>query len=387
MKILIIFLIPTFLPLLLNAEPKTKTLYLPLVHINKAQYFDSKILAPPVTAPGAYKGLAFVAEIFIGSPAVRQFLHIDTGSTLTWNQCYPCSLCVNHIYPRYWPEDSTTYWHADCETTSTESNPRFEYFHSSGICRYKQGYADGSFIQGTLIKEMFLIQTMDRRFEALYDVYLGCNYQALGHNYIGTGILGLGLGNFSIVEKLGSKFSFCIGRIREDDSTHNLILGDGANIQGHPTMISISNGHYMFQLEAIRVGVEKTLDNPLQVYLDTGSTFSHLPKGLYKDIVNKVKNIVGVKPLSRKSPLCYAIDASKIPEDIDIGFIFEGGAELSVDARSLFVTIEPGNLCLAINESPNEDQVVIGAAAMQGYNIGYDIKAKMVYLQKQNCNM
>ncbi|XP_010445076.1 PREDICTED: aspartyl protease UND-like [Camelina sativa] len=222
---------------------------------------------------------------------------------------------------------------------------------------------------------------------------MGCNDQALGHSYTGTGILGLGFGNFSIVEKLGSKFSFCIGRIREHGSTHNLILGDGANIQGNPTMISISRGHYMFQLESILVGEKITLDYPLQVYLDTGSTISHLSEGLYKDIVDKVKNIIGVEPLRgeslpQKSLLCYAIDASKIPEDIDIGFIFEGGAELSVDVRSLFILLKQGTLCLAIDENPEEDdEIIIGAAALQGYNIGYDIKAKMVYLQKQNCNM
>ena len=386
MKIPITFLLLTFLPIFLNAKPKPKTLHLPLVALPRpslhspstSPFLDSKILNPPLTAPYKWKGLAFLAEIFVGSRRVRQFLHVDTGSSLTWIQCHPCSKCYDHIYPKYWPKDSTTYLEAECE--STGENPEFTYYHLLGKCLYEQQYADGNYIEGTLANEMFSIRTPDGKFEAVHDVYMGCNDRSLGQSYIGTGILGLGFGNFSLVEKLGSKFSICIGRIGEHGSTNNLILGDGANIQGYPTRIIISHGHYMFQLESIRVGETMTSEKPLQVYVDTGSTVSYLPEDLYEDVLNEVKKLIRVEPYSERPMLCYKMDASKIPEDVDIGFEFAGGAELSVDVRSFFVATNSETLCLGIKENSEDDQrILIGAVGIQGYNLGYDIKAQLVY--------
>ncbi|VVB09386.1 unnamed protein product [Arabis nemorensis] len=224
-------------------------------------------------APHKYGGLAFIAEVYFGSPSIRQYLHVDTGSSLTWTQCFPSSHSfVDHIYPKYWPEDSNTYRDAECEPTANNSNPKFSFSDSSGVCSYEQTYVDGNLIRGRLAEEMITLQLRNGEFKVVYDVHFGCNDQAVGEDYIGTGILGLAAGNFSLVEKLGSKFSLCFGWIRESKPTHNLILGDGANLQGNPTEINITGGHYMCTLEFILVGEElKTVNDTIQaVYLDTG---------------------------------------------------------------------------------------------------------------------
>ncbi|KFK41314.1 hypothetical protein AALP_AA2G114100 [Arabis alpina] len=238
-------------------------------------------------APRTYGGLAFIAEVYLGSPSIRQYLHVDTGSNLTWTQCFPSSHSfVDHIYPKYSPEDSNTYFDAECETTAKNSTPKFTYYASTGVCSYELTYGDGNLIRGRLAEEMITLQTRNGEFKVVYDVYFGCNDQAVGNQYIGTGILGLGTGKFSIVEKLGSKFSICFGLIMESKPTHNLILGDGANIQGHPTVINTTQGNYMIMLEFILVGAElKALDDPVQVHLDTGTTICHLSGFLFNFIV------------------------------------------------------------------------------------------------------
>ncbi|KAF3551438.1 hypothetical protein DY000_02000180 [Brassica cretica] len=43
--------------------------------------------APPLLSPPSRKGLAFVAELYLGSPSVRQYLHVEH-----WTQCFHCSL-------------------------------------------------------------------------------------------------------------------------------------------------------------------------------------------------------------------------------------------------------------------------------------------------------
>ncbi|CAL9227247.1 unnamed protein product [Arabidopsis halleri] len=73
-------------------------------------------------------------------------------------------------------------------------------------------------------------------------------------------------------------------------------------------------------------------------------------------------------------------------EEIIIGAAAIQGAELNVDARSLFVAGTSETLCFGIREnSPNDQTILIGAVGMQGYNLGYDIKAQLVYLQYKNC--
>ncbi|ESQ54210.1 hypothetical protein EUTSA_v10027411mg [Eutrema salsugineum] len=149
-------------------------------------------------------------------------------------------------------------------------------------------------------------------------------------------------------------------------------------------------------LESVLVDERKTLDKPLQVLLDTGTPLCHLSSDLFKFIVTRVQELMRYRfTLVKYDPLlCYKVDAQEIPDQIDISFIFAGGAELSVDVRSLFVPNgSPGILCLAIDEilkNKDDEDIhpnLIGAVAMQGYNLGYDLKAKTVYFQKQNCNV
>ncbi|ESQ54207.1 hypothetical protein EUTSA_v10025401mg [Eutrema salsugineum] len=394
MKIPLTFLILLFFPLLIKTNQTKNTIYLPLVHVSTENYFPNKVISPPLMSPRAHRGLMYIAEIYFGS--VKQYLHVDTGSTFTWINCHPCSHClVDNIYPKYRPAESETYFDAFCEATEKDSNPRFTY--SRGRCNYELQYADDSTFRGTLSLETIKLETLDGGFETVEDVYFGCNYQALGHyDGTGTGLLGLGLGKYSLVEKLGSRFSFCFGQIKEGTSTHNLILGDGAVIQGHPTVVNIEDGLYMFQLESVLVDEKKTLDKPLQVVLDTGTSICHFSSDLFRFIVARVDKLIGYRfrILTYGSLLCYQVGAQEIPDQIDISFIFAGGAELRVDVRSLLVPNgSPGILCLAIDEIPKNKRgedihpTLIGAVAMQGYNFGYDLKAKTVYFQKRTCNV
>ncbi|AEE83203.1 putative protein [Arabidopsis thaliana] len=389
MKTTMNFVFLFFLPLLINAKPKRVTLHIPLVH-NGANFYDSKVVSLPLSSPHSQRGLAFMAEIHFGSPQKKQFLHMDTGSSLTWTQCFPCSDCyAQKIYPKYRPAASITYRDAMCEDSHPKSNPHFAFDPLTRICTYQQHYLDETNIKGTLAQEMITVDTHDGGFKRVHGVYFGCNTLSDGSYFTGTGILGLGVGKYSIIGEFGSKFSFCLGEISEPKASHNLILGDGANVQGHPTVINITEGHTIFQLESIIVGEEITLDDPVQVFVDTGSTLSHLSTNLYYKFVDAFDDLIGSRPLSYEPTLCYKADTIERLEKMDVGFKFDVGAELSVNIHNIFIQQGPPEIrCLAIqNNKESFSHVIIGVIAMQGYNVGYDLSAKTAYINKQDCDM
>ncbi|KAJ4899246.1 Eukaryotic aspartyl protease family protein [Raphanus sativus] len=368
------YLLLLFLPLLVNAKLKRTTLYIPLVH-NGVNVFDTKVISPPVVSPPNTQGKAVMAEIYFGSPPVKQVLHLDTGSSLTWVQCFPCSRCFDqNRLPKYWPKKSKTYREPMCES-------------EDGKCRYELIYLDKCVVKGIHAQELVTVDTLDGGYERLYGVRFGCTEHSEGTSFIGTGILGLGAGMSSIIGEFDYKFSFCLGRISDKRSNHNLIFGDGANIQGHPTVINITNDHYYFSLESIIVERKIRLDHPVQVLVDTGSTMSYVSPGLYYNFVDEFEEIIG-RPSSYRPNLCYKAEDIEQLYTFDVGFEFAGGAQLSVNVHNIFLpTGPPGDLCLAIINNENSfSDIIIGVTAMQGHNLGYHLRRKTVYLQKQNCN-
>ncbi|OAO99074.1 UND [Arabidopsis thaliana] len=256
---------------------------------------------------------------------------MDTGSSLTWTQCFPCSDCyAQKIYPKYRPAASITYRDAMCEDSHPKSNPHFAFDPLTRICTYQQHYLDETNIKGTLAQEMITVDTHDGGFKRVHGVYFGCNTLSDGSYFTGTGILGLGVGKYSIIGEFGSNFSFCLGEISEPKASHNLIPGEVQT---------------------------------------------------YKDIRRR--------PLSYEPTLCYKADTIERLEKMDVGFKFDGGAELSVNIHNIFIQQGPPEIrCLAIqNNKESFSHVIIGVIAMQGYNVGYDLSAKTAYINKQDCDM
>lgn len=90
-----------------------------------------------------------------------------------------------------------------------------------------------------------------------------------------------------------------------------------------------------------------------------------------REVKDAMRRFTSVK---HRSLLCYRVEVQEIPERIDIGFEFAGGATISVEARDLFLPNgTPGTLCLGITRSVDDDMIIIGAISMQGYNIGYNV--------------
>ncbi|KAJ7979561.1 Aspartic protease [Quillaja saponaria] len=271
--------------------------------------------------------LLFV-KFSIGNPPIPQHVVMDTGSTFLWVEDSQCNHCLNVNGSRYNHMKSTTYNKLSCQDPyCNDVSGQVVYNNSSGPC----SYSVRSSSTGIVAKEQLTFTTSDDGTAIVPDVVFGAS---------------------SLVAKLGSKFSYCIGSITDPNYEYNsLSLGDGASIQGDPTPMEIVEGAYFLSLEGIMIGTTKlaidssvfkrTTKFPTGVAIDTGTALTCLTTNAYvafKDEVTKLLDPLLTQIDDGTSRLCYK---GIIDRDL-IGFLvvtfqFAGGADLVLDIESMFL--------------------------------------------------
>lgn len=93
----------------------------------------------------------YLASFLIGSQLVKNYLQIDTGSSLLWWQCGPCDRCYKQDQPLYNFTTSKTFRKVDCIRPSSYCITKDRDFHCdqySSECVYNKRYVDGSSTKG-----------------------------------------------------------------------------------------------------------------------------------------------------------------------------------------------------------------------------------------------
>lgn len=416
--------LPILLPVLVTAattSAKPRRLVADLIHqesiLSPHRYPDTNFAERPRTRRAAFladeiqanmvaddRGQAFLVNLSIGRPPVSQLVGIDTGSDLLWVQCRPCDNCFGQSSPIYDPSKSSTYAIlTDDSPLCTSPLHRFNHLNQ---CIYDATYADGSTTSGNLATEDMVFETTDQGTVTVSPVVFGCGHWNRGR-FDGqqSGILGLGAGDISVVSLLGSRFSYCIGDLFDPHYTHNqLILGDGAKMEGTSTPFDTLNGFYYVTLEGISVG-EKRLDIEPGVFqrresgqggviMDSGTTATFLAKEGFVQVSHEIDRLVrvglGLEQVAYKSIPGWACYKGRVDEDLRgfpwLTYHFAQGADLVMDEKSLFVQKNRHVFCLAILESHlNSVGSVIGIMAQQHYNVAFDLKGKRVHFLRIDC--
>ncbi|KAL3744013.1 hypothetical protein ACJRO7_013290 [Eucalyptus globulus] len=355
----------------------------------------------------ASKAYGFFANISIGTPPVPQLLMIDTASNLLWFQCLPCTTCFKQSLPLFDPAKSSTYSNIRCGSPACKNSrgscdPKNEY------CNFKKSYLDGTSTAGNLASEQATFETSDEGTVKVPIEVLGCSHvSTLPVDGQESGILGLsyGAGNLpTLVKQLGSKFSYCIGNIYDPQYQYNqLILGDGAILEGDSTTLLTDKGFYFLDLEGISVGEKKLPIDPSTfkrgalgeggVIIDSGATFTFLKEEGYVPLRNEVESLMaGILNRAASLPkyLCYT---GSMERDLTgfpvVTLLFSGGAQLSLDTNSTFFQLTTNVLCMTIlSVTPAMKGVsTIGVLAQQSYNVGYDIKQGKIFFQRIDCSV
>ncbi|XP_059636144.1 aspartic proteinase CDR1-like [Cornus florida] len=352
---------------------------------------------------------ALLVNLSIGEPPVPQLVAMDTGSTLLWVQCQPCRSCFNQYSPIFRPSKSSTYAYLPCESSYCD-DPNVGYCGLGDDCVYGKVYGDGTTTEGQLGTEKLTFVTSDEGIISVPNVVFGCGHENKNSG-IGkmSGVLGLGPYYVSLPYQFGSRlFSYCIGNIDDPHyNYHQLIIGEGAKIEGYSTPVTTYRGFYYVTLEGISLGEKRVNIDPTTfkrdslgkggVIIDSGSTWTFLAKDGFEPLSREVQELIGgvlepVAPTDQdgRGHLCYKGILSRDLKGFPVvTFHFAGGADLGLDITSLFQQDGPDVFCMAVLGSDDEDRgtSVIGIRAQQYYNIAYDLNYMKLYFQRIDCEL
>ncbi|XP_020231273.1 aspartic proteinase CDR1 [Cajanus cajan] len=383
-----------------NSKDAIKNLY---SHKIIKQASSNEYISNLVPSP---RKVVFLMNFSIGEPPIPQLAVMDTGSSLTWVMCHPCTSCSQQSVPIFDPSKSSTY----ASLTCSECN-QCDVMNSE--CPYSVEYVGSGSSEGVYAREQLTLETLDESIVRVPSLIFGCgrkfSISSNGYPYQGiNGVFGLGSGRFSLLPSFGKKFSYCIGNLRNANYKFNkLVLGDKANMQGDSTTLNVINGLYYVNLEAISIGGKKididstvfersATDNNSGVIIDSGADHTWLTKYGFEVLSFEVENLLeGVLAQDKHNTytLCYngvvSRDLSGFPV---VTFHFAEGAVLDLDAASMFIQTSENVFCMAVLPGnyfgdDYESFSSIGMLAQQNYNVGYDLNGMRVYFQRIDCEL
>ncbi|KAJ8750050.1 hypothetical protein K2173_013965 [Erythroxylum novogranatense] len=329
---------------------------------------------------------------------------MDTGSSLLWIKCLPCTPCSQNSGSIYNPYKSSTY-----STLSCKDFYYCKYCNSFNQCLYNITYVEGPSSSGILSTERLTFEAPDDGKFVLSDVVFGCGHKT--QNFVDEHFKGVfGLGNrakASLLKQMGSKFSYCIGDVRDPYYNFNhLIIGDSARLEGFSTPVKIINGLYYLTLVGISVGgnmldinastFQKTPGVNNGVIIDSGTELTFLAKKGFEIIIKEI-HLLSEGLLTRdeeysSQELCYKGIVTQVAQGFPVlTFHFADGADLILDIMSMFIQVNPNAFCLGIAPSDgitsSGSLSIIGMLAQQYYNVGYDLNASKMYFQRIDCEL
>ncbi|KAL8460838.1 hypothetical protein ACS0TY_032370 [Phlomoides rotata] len=337
-------------------------------------------------APLTRAGGEFLIEYQIGTPPVRQLSIADTGSDLTWIQCNPCTNCYKQDYPLFDPTASTTYKTVGCGTATCTSGESTAC-NDKNVCQYKVQYGDQSFTQGDLATETLTLG----RTVSFPNFAFGCGFDNGGTlGSTGSGIFGLRNGKISIVNQEPStilgRFAYCLTSY-DSNVKSNISFGSAAvvprlkvnQVQSTPLVSKDPDTFYYLTLQGLSVGmqrVEQQSGGKGNIIIDSGTTLTFLPSGLYERFEALLKNAIQATPVSDPSGsfnLCYSSSSGVTAPPIIAHF---EGADVLLPQDQIFLQVSEGLVCLTLVPSP--DLAIYGNLHQAGLWIRYDIPNKQV---------
>ncbi|CAL1358749.1 unnamed protein product [Linum trigynum] len=344
----------------------------------------------------------FYVEFSIGEPPVRQFAIMDTGSSLTWVKCLPCRPCLPNSGVTFFdPTKSKTYSPRPCASYCKKCQGWF----SHKVCMYTQAYLGGHYSEGVLATEQltFMSPSGHGATVALPNVQFGCCSTLTGTEHQDqnfNGLLALGAGPYSLVDGLGSKFSYCVGSVSDRSYAYNrLSIGANAYLTGDATAVAVKEGIYYVFIEGITLGGQVlnikqeaiiTMSYKQGVVLDTGAELSFLYTEVFDvlkaEVVKLANPILQQVPAPSPYELCYRGSVDREARGFPaMALQFARGAEVTVDNFGLFKQVTGDVFCFAVLRTGTTS--IVGMMAQQGYNVGYDLRAREVYFQSMDCQI
>ncbi|CAN6825253.1 unnamed protein product [Brassica oleracea] len=364
-------------------------------------------------------GGEFFMSITIGTPPTNVLAIADTGSDLTWVQCKPCQQCYKENGPIFDKEKSSSYKSEACDSRNCNALSTTERGcdEDKKVCKYRYSYGDRSFTRGDVATETISIGSASGSPVSFPGTVFGCGYNNGGNfDETGSGIIGLGGGNLSLISQLGSsisnRFSYCLSHKSSTmNGTSVINLGTSSipsgasivsNVLSTPLVDKEPQTYYYLTLEAISVGNTKIPYTSSMYYpnedgvssaatkgniiIDSGTTLTLLESGFYDRFGAAVEeSVTGAKRVSDPQGLlshCFKSGSAEIglPE-ITVHF---SGADVRLSALNAFVKMSEDMVCLSM--IPTNEVAIYGNFAQMDFLVGYDLESRRVSFQRMDCS-
>ncbi|KAK2375698.1 aspartic proteinase protein [Trifolium repens] len=343
--------------------------------------------------------------IDIGTPNVSFLVALDTGSDLLWVpcdciECAPLSAAHYNVLDRdlnqYSSSLSSTSRHLPCSHQLCNQNSSCK--GSKDPCPYIGKYAsDDTSSSGFLIEDkLHLVSNNATKNSVQASVIFGCGRKQGGDFLEGAapdGLLGLGTGSISVPSLLAkaglirNSFSICLN----DNGSGRILFGN----QGHVTQQRYTpflpvNGKfvsYFVGVERFCVGSFCLKETEVEALIDTGTSFTLLPKGVYdKVVVEFDKQVHATRINSQSYPFEYCYNASS-QESFNIPpmkITFSKNQSFIIQNPIVSISQEDTAVCLAVLQY-GDDYVTIGQNFLMGYHMVFDRENLRFGWSRSNC--
>lgn len=379
--------------------------------INRACHFDKQFSLTanrPISNVTSIFGEYFMSYS-VGTPPIKVYGLMDTGSSLVWQQCKPCDDCSNQISPILDPSKSSSYKNISCSSMTCKSmkDAITSCSHDQDLCQYYIAY--GMFMsKGDIITETLTFDsTSESSIVSFPKTLVGCAHTSvLSDNDTLVGVVGLGRGSSSLIRQLGpliyDKFSYCLTNFFNEpwqfNTSSKLNFGDDAVVSGENVastplvkLEGIGNDSYTVTLEAFSVGNKRIeyegSNSTKNIILDTGTTFTLLPKQFHTNLESTVAEVIKqerVEDPNKLFTLCYntTLNQPNFPEII----VHFSGANITLNSHNTFVPMDNGIVCFPFLPSPSPDFVLFGNFVQHNLLVGYDLKKDIVSFKPTDCS-
>lgn len=353
----------------------------------------------------------YYVKVGLGSPVKYYSMLVDTGSSLSWLQCQPCSVyCYSQVEPLFDPLASKTYKKLSCSTSecslikgATLNDPVCQ--SNSNTCIYTASYGDSSFSLGSLSQDLLTLipsQTLPRF------VY-GCGQDNQGLFGRAAGIVGLAKDKLSLVAQVSSKYGYAFSYCLPTAFPISTRGGQGGFLSIGNTSVSPSSAYkftpmikssynpslYFLSLSSITVA-NKPLGVAAANYrvptiIDSGTVISRLPAPVYAALrqafVKIMSNKYAQAPEYSILDTCFRATLSSALAVPQIRLVFQGGADLSLGPHNALIEADRGVVCLAFAPNSGTNQIaIIGNHQQQTYKVAYDVSNTRIGFAAGGCS-
>ncbi|KAL7120760.1 hypothetical protein ACP275_02G141900 [Erythranthe tilingii] len=357
----------------------------------------------------------YLVQYAIGTPPFPSLGVFDTASDVTWTQCKPCKNCFAQNLPIFAPHKySSTYKTIPC------NHPRCTAFRQTTCsktprktCLYSESYAGGSFSEGELAVDTLTLSTCRGKTVSIPYVKFGCGFRNGVPSGGGgeSGVVGLGGGPSSLVRQLGrwtrGKFSYCLVSVTDQSNSSKLNFGVNARVSGRgvvstPMAWKEPVTFYYLTMEGISIGNQRLrfsddddekkpkpkgkAEEEGNIVIDSGTTLTLLPFGLYGRMVEVMKSSIKVERVADPQgmlELCYRLKSGDVMNMPAVTVHFKG-ADVRLTEDNVFARMSDVMVCLAAMPVEGRD-AIYGNLWQVNFLVGYDLVKRTVSFKAADC--